>query len=201
MNDERKGMVVKSRLPLRPGSNAVVAVAPVSSQSTETKLQLLARSLGAGIGVQPQYAGKRLSYQFWVIGDARPVVLRLMGTTPRLMKWYDRVGASVGPEPEFYSVNIDWRGPSRLLVWPADIFVFPLSPKTVHGEANYPDSGVEGFKEMLSAARTDKWIVEAGAEVDKHVERGLGILGSVGTAVVGVGAALGALWVILRAKK
>ena len=194
-------MVVKSRLPLRPGSNAVVAVAPVSSQPTETKLQLLARSLGAGIGVQPQYAGKRLSYQFWIIGDARPVVLRLMGSSPKLMKWYDRVGAPVGPEPEFFSVNIDWRGPSRDLEWPADVFALPLSPKTVHGEANYPDANLEGFRDMLSAAKTDEWIAEAGAEVDKHVERGLGVLGSVGTAVVGVGAALATLWVIMRAKK
>lgn len=197
----RVGQTVTNRFPLRPGSNAAVAVAPILPVAEPYKLGQLAASLGAGIGATPVPAGERLGYDLYVIGNARPAVLRLMGTSDGLLKWYKRAGSPVGPDPEFYSINIDWRGPSTLLQWPADVFVLPAPTKTVHGEPNWPNLSAEGYRDMMAQAETDETISRVGGQIERHVKGAAEALSTPVKIAAGIGGALLAVFIISRVTK
>lgn len=168
MTEPREGQTVQSILPLKTGSNAVMAVASKSDAPTERKLALLAETLGEGIGAVPEHAGTYLSYDYWTIGDARPAVLRLQPTTAEWMQWYERLGSPVGPYPEFFSVNVDWRGPPMTFEWPAGVFVVPAASKTVHSpDANFADMSRDETAEYLQHAEDARITVERWGDVDE----------------------------------
>lgn len=197
----RTGTTVMNRLELKPGSNAAVAAAPMVDAPAATKLQQLADSLGAGIGAKPVEAGKDLGYQLYTIGAARPVVLRVMGQSDSLLSWYRKAGAPAGPNPEFFSINIDWRGTPKTLEWPAGVFVLPSPKKAVHGEANWPDKDAEGYKDLVDRADTDARLSTMGGQIEKHVRdslRALTVPLRIGAAFAG---ALVAVYIINRVKR
>lgn len=180
-------------LHLVPGSNALVAVAPISSIAGQHKLMILADAIGAAVGAKPVYVGERLGYRLWTIGAARPVTLRAMGTTKPLAEWYRKTPGANIEEPEFFSVNIDWRGPTSDLPWPGGMFALPAAVTPVHGAANWPDMTPEQYAAALREAAADETISRIGGQVKDHVGGTIGIQFSsaIRWAALGVGTVLG----------
>lgn len=217
----REGTTVQSVLPLRTGSNAVMAVATKSDIATDRKLAMLAATLGEGIGAEPEFAGRYLSYEYWTIGDARPAVLRLQPTTKEWLDWYTRLGSPVGEYPEFFAINIDWRGPPMTFEWPAGMFVVPAASKTSHSDqANFPDMSRDETEDYLDRTESARKMVELGADVDETsrelvaaadraasaMRRGLEehmgwLIGPLKWVLAGVGVVAGAALIYLAAKK
>lgn len=161
---ERSGSTVSSTLELQAGSNAVLAVSSPTGLTPTQTLGLLANSLAAGIGSPAEHIGSRLGYEYYAIGEARPVALRQIdGSTPTLASWYSEMGAPVGPLPVFYTINADWRGAARTITWPADIFVVPPKAKVVRGAANYQDGTPAELRARFASEATDEWVAKTGA--------------------------------------
>lgn len=176
-------------LHLRPGSNALVAVAPQSSIAAEHKLMILADAIGAAAGATPTYVGKRLGYKLWTIGAARPVTLRAIGTTKALVEWYRGTPGANIEEPEFFSVNIDWRGPTSDLQWPGGMFALPAAVTPTHGEANWPDMTPEEYAQALRAAAANETIARVARQVEEHVGGPIGstVLSVIKWTAIGLG--------------
>lgn len=192
----KEGKTVYSELELKPGSNAAVAVAPPSEMLPAVRIEQLATELATVFDAIPVPAGQRLGYRFFEIGPARPTVLREMGTSKSLRRWYDKTGAPVGDDPIFFSVNIDWRGQARKFKWPAGIFVFPSSARVVHGEANWPNLRAPQMASYLETTDIQEKVSTIGRQTSRHIQR---VVNPALTAAVTIGAAALGLWIVSNA--
>lgn len=180
-------------LRVQPGSNAIIAVARKTDIRDAQKLMLLADALSAAIGQPQEYVGDRLGYSLWTIGPARPVTLRVLGSTKKLVEWYRSKPDPIIDEPEFFSVNLDWRGPTTDLQWPGGMFSLPDASSAVHGADNWPDMTTEEYAQALREAKANEAITRAGRQVEEHVggTLGLSVVSIVKWAAIGLGVAGG----------
>jgi hypothetical protein len=187
----REGTTLVSHLPLRPGSNAAIAVAPESwmpYQAPEIRSQWLANDLAAAIGAPAELAGVRGDgWVFYVIGNARPAVFHALEPTDKRAAWYKRVGAPLGDVPvSYFAINIDWRGDPIDLSWPSTVFVVPSPLRTVHGAPNHADQTAEELRETLESESTAQWMSDLKTAIDEHVEAGLGVMATAWKIALGV---------------
>jgi len=190
----RTGQTLSSVLPLRRGTNVVVAVSGRSEASLDTKLNMLAAHVGAIVGAGPNWAGTMPSgVTVWNIGQGRPVFLRRLERNARLDRWYAAMGEPVGPDREYWSVVIDWRGPDTDAAVPAGSFVIPAATRVVHGAESWPDGTIAEQRERVSQALVNERLARAASSlrrVYKHVADATPSL----TPVVLLGAAAAAAW-------
>ena len=171
----------------------VIAVSGRTAAALETKLNMLAAHVGALVGGTPDWAGTLPSgVSVWNIGHGRPVFLRRLEENDRLNQWYAEMGEPVGPDREYWSVVIDWRGPAIDAATPAGTFVIPAATRVVHGAPSWPDGTISEQRERVSNAVTDDRLSRAAsslAGVYRHVAQSLSsVLPLVLVGLLGIGA-------------
>jgi hypothetical protein len=179
------GETVKSKLRLKRGSNTVIAVSAWTDAAEGTKLRMLADQLGELLGGEPEHVGDLDGTTVWVIGLGRPTFLRPLEENDRLAKWYRAMGEPVGPDREFWSVTIDWRGDDVTLSVPADTFVIPASAKVVHGRHTWPDGNAAEQAQRVETAGGEKRLSDIATNLQstyRHIARSMP--SSLGTGVI-----------------
>jgi hypothetical protein len=189
-----------SVLPLRRGTNVVVAVSGRSEAPLETKLNLLAAHVGALLGGVPEWAGTLPSgTSVWNIGQGRPVFLRRLQNNRRLDDWYAAMGEPVGPDREYWSVVIDWRGADVDASVPAGSFVIPAATRAIHGAESWPDGTIAEQRERVATIRSDDALARAADSMRgtyRHISSTMPSLAPIAAA----GVAAVAAWLWLRAR-
>lgn len=155
-------------LQLKPGSNVVTLVTPGDYTVYAPNLATL---LSAAIGAKSESIGTKGGLTFYLIGKARPVSIRVLPPTPERLKWYTELGSVVGPDAQYVSLAIDWRGETEVITWESDTWVAPPGSKAVRGAANWPDyATAEQYREWLGQVKTDELISKVGGAVAETVE-------------------------------
>lgn len=177
----REGELVTSRLTLKPGLNSFIGTvargAVVESAESDAPKEYVAKYLADMLGQPLEFIGreptgmtKALVYN---IGYARPAHFWLIGNTDRWESWYQKMGSPVGSDVYFVATNVDWRGPTRDLVYPAGNVAFPGEPSVI--SSNWPDGNTVEQKKLLaeSTAAADRvktfdYIKQGVEGVDKY---------------------------------
>lgn len=138
---DRAGRTTTSELELRPGSVTVLAYTHDSAVSVPLAIASLAAELGLVLGQPPQPVAQTPAGWQWVIGQGRPVTLRMLplvagGQTER---WYRSVDPTPAPSARVASIHIDWRGAPETVSWPSGDWVIPRPKHAVYGRPNWPD--------------------------------------------------------------
>lgn len=155
-----------SVLPLRRGTNVVIAVSARTEASLDTKLNMLAAHIGALVEAAPNWAGTLPSgVTVWNIGQGRPVFLRRLERNKKLDRWYEAMGEPVGPDREYWSVVIDWRGPDVDAAIPAGTFVIPAATRVIHGAESWPDGTIGEQRERVAQAASDDALSRAASSL------------------------------------
>lgn len=197
----RTGKTVESSMPLRRGTNVVVAVSGRSEAPIETKLNMLAAHVGAMLGGVPDWAGTLPNgVSVWVIGQGRPVFLRRLSDNARLDKWYRAMGEPVGPDREYWSVTIDWRGAPIDVTVPAGSFVVPAAARVVHGAESWPDGTIGEQRDRVAQTARDKALSDAASNLRRTYRHIADSTPSILPAIVAMMGGLGA-WVWLRTRR
>lgn len=158
IGEERSGATVTSRISLRPGLNALMAVIPRSyaPASSDLRMGLVAKALGDAIGETARYVGRDPTgitrSLVYVIGHGRPVYVNEVESTKKWDSWYEKLGAPMGPDVIYLPVNIDWRGPVRVIDAPVGAVGFPngMAPHVIG--SNWPDGDYEQQVAYLNAS-------------------------------------------------
>lgn len=189
------GKIVESVLPLRRGTNVVVAVSGRSEADIATKFNMLAAHVGALVNGVPDWAGTLPNgVTVWNIGQGRPVFLRRLEENDRLRQWYRAVGEPVGPDREYWSIIIDWRGPPTDASVPAGTFVIPAAARVIHGAESWPDGTIGEQRERVAQIESDARLARAASSLRATYRHLAAALPSpwplLGIVAVGVGLAI-----------
>lgn len=148
-----------TQLKLSTGSNTFIVLAKRREiPGLLDRIMIVAHAVSSLLGTIPFYIGKEgttlvNSYVF-MIGEGRPVHIYELGKSQNLVQFNLKQGEPFGPEPYYYSVNIEWRGSpqtfSRLI--DPNVYIPQLEPVT--GAPGWPDGDIAAQKKLIEVRQS-----------------------------------------------